>query len=297
MNAAVDHPLGIRNDMPILQYHGGPGISKSGLDDINRSGLHYYALHLDPKRPPRTERAGQLEGNLAHCAILEPDTFMDRYAFAPEGAPQRPTEAMINAKNPSESSRERVAYWDDFMRRNGDKTIITSSQYDVAMRQAESVRALPEIRDALARTGGKAEVSAYWIDEVTGELCRCRPDFVVPVGDSQVIVLDVKTYSDASGNEFRRQVLRKRYHVQDAFYSDGFREATGAEVLAFIFVAVETDWPFAANAVMLDEASRELGRTEYRRDLDKFHQCKQSGVWPGYSSEIELITLPNYAFR
>ena len=33
------------------KFHCGIGISKSGLDDIDQSPLHYFARHLDPRRP------------------------------------------------------------------------------------------------------------------------------------------------------------------------------------------------------------------------------------------------------
>jgi hypothetical protein len=172
---------------------------------------------------------------------------------------------------------------------------IQPDQYDAAMRQADSVRSLPEVREAL--DFGIAEPSAFWIDPETGAECRCRPDWVHFCGDRSAVLFDVKTYSSASPAEFRRQIARKRYHVQDAFYTDGFAHASGLDVLAFIFVAVETEWPYAANAMMLDGASRDQGRFEYSRNLATYAQCEASGEWPGYSKEIQLITLPAWAFQ
>jgi exodeoxyribonuclease VIII len=163
------------------------------------------------------------------------------------------------------------------------------------MWQAESVRSLPDIRVALER--GRAEVSAFWTDPATGVKCRCRPDFVHECGEAARVLLDVKTYSNASPDEFRRQAARKRYHVQDAFYSDGFALASDMDVLAFVFVAVETEWPYASNAMMLDGASRDQGRTDYARNLVTFKRCTETGEWGGYSKEISLITLPAWAFQ
>lgn len=268
---------GLHFDMDIDVYHGGAGISKTGLDSMDANPAIYYARHLDPSRPPPRARAGQLEGSLAHCAILEPDQFDKRYKVGPDV---------------SRATKE----WKLFVETCAAKLeIIKPDQYETAMRQAESVRRLPEIVDALAQ--GRPEVSAFWTDPETGELCRCRPDWVYEPSETGVILLDVKTYSDASPEEFRRQVARKRYHVQDAFYSDGYGIASGKTVHGFIFLAVETEWPYAANALMLDDAGRDQGRRDYRRNLNTYAECRKTGIWPGYSEKIEIITLPNWAIK
>lgn len=272
-SAALAAPIGLVLGLDIDAYHSGPGISKSGLDSIDANPFIYYSRHLDPRRPEHVTKAGQLEGSLAHCAILEPDQFSARYVVGP--ALNRNTKA-----------------WKEFVE-SESRIAIQPDQYETAMRQAESVRRLPEIAESLRN--GRAEVSAYWNDPLTGELCRCRPDWAQDVGTAQTILLDVKTCSDASPEDFRRQIARKRYHVQHAFYSDGYGIAAGREVLAFVFVAVESEWPYAANALMLDEVGIEQGRKDYRRNLDTYAQCRRSGEWPGYGNEIQIINLPNWA--
>lgn len=267
---------GVRHGLSIEDYHAMPGASKSVLDSIAQSPAIAYARHIDPSRPAQREKAGQLEGQIAHCAVLEPDEFGKRYAVGPD------------------VSTKAVKAWKEFEAALPAGVVgIKPEQYEVAMRQAESVRALPEIRDALAH--GAAEVSAFWIDEATGMQCRCRPDWVHDCGDAGVILLDLKTYSDASPAEFRRQVARKRYHVQDAFYSDGYAAASGLRVLGFVFVAVETEYPFAASALMLDDIAKDTGRALYRRDLATYAECMRTAAWPGYSDQIEIISLPAWA--
>lgn len=274
MNAPI--APGVIHGMDIHDYHAiADAISKTGLDRIARSPAYYYATTLDPNRPPEKERAGQLEGNLAHCAILEPDEFDKRYAVGPDVS--RATKA-----------------WKEFEASLPAGVIgIKPDQYDTAMRQREQVMQLPDVAEALAT--GWPEVSAFWTDPATGVQCRCRPDWVHPVDDDAVILLDLKTYSDASPADFARQVARKRYHVQAAYYSDGFTAASGKRVLAFIFVCVESEWPYAASATMLDELSTEQGRTEYRDDLRVYAECLRTGRWPGYGAGIHTISLPNWA--
>lgn len=259
----------------IEEYHAMPGISKSGLDSIEKSPAIFYARHLDPKRPPRKMKAGQLHGSLAHCAILEPEEFDKRYVIGPDW-------------------NRNTNKWKEWLAELPVGMVaIKQEDYDIAHWQADSVSRLPEVAQAIEV--GTPEVSALWTDSETGASCRVRPDWVHDVSEDSVILLDVKTYSDASPSEFQRQAARKRYHVQDALYSDGFAIASKRDVLAFIFVAVETEWPYAANAMMFDEVSRNSGRAAYRRNLNAYAQCAQANQWPGYSTAIELISLPAWA--
>ena len=63
----------------------------------------------------------------------------------------------------------------------------------------------------------------------------------------------------------------------------------------FVFVAVESEWPYAACAVMLDDEGKAQGRRDYRRNLNTYAECRKSGIWPGYSKSIEIVNLPTWA--
>jgi exodeoxyribonuclease VIII len=71
---------GIYSGIPNADYHHGPGISKSGLDLISRSPLHYKAV-LDAENDNEPTPA-QAIGTALHCAVLEPDVFVQEYCLA-----------------------------------------------------------------------------------------------------------------------------------------------------------------------------------------------------------------------
>lgn len=277
MNAPITiTETGLRFDLSNEAYHSGPGISKSGLDAVAKSPAHYFARYLDENRPEREPTAAMIAGTLAHCAVLEPEEFVIRYAVGPDI---------------SKATKE----WKAFEASLADgRQAIKPDQLKQAFAQSTSVRSIPDIADLLSK--GFAEVSAYWHDEETGILCKCRPDWVHPCDDGSVIIVDLKTTTDASPREFSRSIAKWRYHVQAAWYSDGYAKASGLTVRGFVFAAVETDFPHLPAAYMLDDESIDQGRSDYRRNLETYAECLACGIWPGYEKEIQLTRIPNWAF-
>lgn len=266
----MNHPLGIIHGLGIEAYHSGPGISKSGLDDMDPPA-RYYALHLDPKRPVRVQTAAQRVGQLAHCAILEPEEFGKRYAVGPD------------------CSRANKAWKEWEASLPAGVEAIKPSEYDTAMWQRESVLKLPGMTDILS--AGKAEVSAFWEDPYTGVLCRCRPDFAADCG----VLLDVKTVGNSSPSDFRLQAARMRYDVQDAFYTEGYSMASDSPVDRFLFLTVETDYPYLAAVHELAPESKSAGSEKARAALNVYAECLRNNEWPHYGSEIHQIQLPGWA--
>lgn len=272
---------GIYHGMNIRAYHALDDIlSKSGIDDLARSPAIFKALRSEGA-PGRKETAAQLHGNLAHCAVLEPMEFCRRYSIHDEMNRNTKEWKAITEKAEAKG-----------------KIPIQNDQFKTAMAQASSVSALRGVfRDMLMSdilANGKPEVSAVWQDEATGVMCRCRPDWVHELPDGRVLLLDLKTFSDASAYAFSKQVGRMRYHVQDAFYSMGYEQASFRRVAGFVFVAVEDKYPYAAASYMLGDETRAEGYADARMHIDLFKHCRDTNEWPGYADRTGVIDLPPY---
>jgi len=277
MNARTDLPLGIVYDMPAEQYHATHAMSAGGLKRMAQSPAHFYGMQLDPNRPQNSEPTPAMKnGTLVHTALFEPDQVGCRYVVKPDGM--------------NFSTKEGKA-WKEA---NADREIVDADQMAAARAQAAAVRRLPDVAALLAE--GRGEVSAFWLDEQTGELCKCRPDWVSPAGDG-VILIDGKTCQDASPAGFGRSIWNLDYHLQAAWYADGYERAAGIKVHGFVFAAVESAWPHQAAAYMLDDVVMDHARRKYRQLLDLYAQCKRAQHWPGYPSEIQPITLPVWAMK
>ena len=276
MNAPESLPLGLVRDMPPERYHATHAMSAGGLKRMKRSPAHFYGLQLDPNRPePGDPTPAMKNGTLVHTALFEPDQVAARYVVKPEGM--------------NFSTKDGKA-WRDAQ----TLEIVEDVQMRAALAQAAAVRAVPDLAALLA--DGYGEASAFWIDPETGELCKCRPDWTSPAGDG-VILVDGKTCQDASPAGFGRAIWNMDYHLQAAWYSDGFEAATGLRVHGFVFAAVESAWPHVAAPYMLGDDVLEAARRENRRLLNRYAECRRTGVWPGYAPAIQLINLPAWAQR
>lgn len=64
--------------MPAEQYHATVALSKSGLDQFQRSPAHYKAWLEGAKEEPTP---AMVFGSAFHCAVLERDEYAKRYVI------------------------------------------------------------------------------------------------------------------------------------------------------------------------------------------------------------------------
>lgn len=264
-------------NMSNAEYHASVPISKSKLDDLDRSPYIFWKRHKDPNRPQRKATAAMSLGTMVHCAVLEPHEFIHRYRVGP----------LVSTKN--------VKAWKDFVAELPPGVdAITEDENQQIAKMADSLRALPQVAAMLEN--GRAEVSAFWTDKDTGVECRCRPDWVSPAGKHAVSLLDVKTCLDASAKGFAKSAATYQYDKQNAFYADGYAAASGLAVDDFLIAAVESVYPYAATTYRFSVMDIAVARDHYKQSLALYKECEQSGVWPGYPIE-SVLELPSWYRR
>ena len=256
--------------MSNADYHALPSVSKSGLDLIRKAPALYQWRRENPIEPTPAMRMG----TLVHTAILEPHD-LDNLIVAPQ-VDRRTTQGKAD--------------WAAFLIEAKGKQIVTEEELDNLGGISRAVWAHPAASKALGMLD-KVESSIFWTDNETGTECRCRPDGILTNG----VIIDVKTTKDARPDEFAKSIANYRYHVQAAFYSDGYRAIFGEPPKGFVFIAVETEPPFLT-AVYVASATMILrGRADYEADLRTYSKCVESGIWPGLPSSAIEIELPKWA--
>jgi exodeoxyribonuclease VIII len=362
---------GITNDA----YHGGPGVSVSGLKVIaERSPLHFQAYRSTQQADKEPSPAMML-GTAFHCLLLEPEVFVQDYCLGLRQSdfPDAITEkeqllqlvadlnktrlaklsssgtkpelvsrivmANVDEKLPAESEAlaalplaelkamierlnekragllsttgtipqlaqlvrdagQKITLWqdikDEWARNNSHRTVLAPEVMDQLRGMRDAVMAHPAARALMTNSPGVAERSVYWVDQDTGELCRCRPDFWRQDG----IIVDVKTTDDASPGGFAKSIVNFRYDIQAPFYLDGCQaaikqsKAKEKPPTIFLFLAVEKNFPHAVAVYSLDEVGLSIGRGEYKRSLANYSSCMEANAWPGYGDKIQNISVP-----
>lgn len=276
--------IGITSRLPADVYHALPGVSISRLKELQRSPLHYrYRLDHPKETPPMTL------GTAAHCAVLEPERFVREFA-------------VWNRRSDSGNACPRKGqFWDAFVLENTGKTILTEDEYHAAVSLGKAVRA-----DALAMRyleTGEPEVSMQWTlncvptsGPVATVPCRGRADWLTRI-NGEHYVIGLKTARDPRAFPFGAAGYKLGYHMQWAFYFDGYKALTGIEP-KMREIVVESSPPYDVGVYNIPDDVIEQGRADYETLLRVLIECERLDQWPGFAQGAEVIfTLPTYAYE
>lgn len=259
------------------EYHADTSaISASGLKLFMRSPAHYYAAYLDPNRIERSPTPAMRVGTATHCAILEPERFSAEYIALTEGLDRR--------------TKEGKQAYADLLATGAE--LLTSDDMSLVVNMACAFRDNATSRALFDR---KHVVEQSIFAEVNGVACKCRPDFMTADG---LMVMDVKTTSDASPESFGKSAWSLGYHIQAAFYRRVIQSATGITP-EFIFGCVESDRPYLTAYYTVPQYLLDYADGVIDALLEQYAECLRSGIWHGYIAEIEPqeLSVPGYAQR
>lgn len=258
--------------MSIDEYNALEAINYSTLKHMRKSPLAYrYAC--DHRSEPT--RAMDL-GSVTHLLTLEPERFSEAVAVW-------------------ENGDRRGNAWKAFEAEHADKIILKPSELETPQAMAASVRSDPYAMRYLTAPGRAAEVPLVWTDPGTGLKCKGRADLICHV-DDQPQVVGLKTTRDIAETAFMWQSYRLGYHLQWAFYHDGYRTIHGTAP-RMVEIVVESTPPYECVVYVIPDDVLAVGRDEYRALLSRVRECLDAGSWPGQGAEGErLFALPDRAY-
>jgi len=182
-------------------------------------------------------------------------------------------------------------------RENG-QTPLKPEEWDTVQAMAAAIKAHPVASRLFDPARGKAEQSAFWVDEASGIWRRARFDFLPHVVEGRrLIIPDYKTAVSAERDKFARAASDYGYHQQAAWYLDAIKALKGEEDAVFVFVVQEKTAPYLVNVIQLDHNAIAIGDLLNRRAINTYARCVAEDHWPGYSDDVQLAQLPAYYER
>lgn len=260
-----------RDIMTEQEYRQHPAISRSDLFKIRESPekFKYYMENPEPPTP------SLVFGQLFHAMALQPEIVWDMFAAAP------------NVDRRTKAGKEAYA---EFEQQSEGKTVVTADMVSLATEMCEALHKNENARKLL---NGQKETEFFWLDDLTGEQCKCRADVLVDIGDLHIIV-DLKSAESADTEAFTRDAVRYGYDFQSAIYKTGVEKNLNKPYI-FVFVVVEKKPPYAINILQADDLFVRRGNDIFRELIGIYHDCKMTGNWYGYLgkfNQINSLALP-----
>lgn len=281
---------GIYKNVPFAEYQKWPACHKSMFTSILKSGLHLK--HFLEKGEKETDI--MIFGNLVDCLLFEPDRFKSRYVMAPATYPAVVKKVEVQKKwnwtaNYCKEWREQKEEAEP------DIKIITEADFCRASTITDRIKIHPEAGKWLQ--DAEYQVSIFWIDPETGLACKGRLDALQAERLS-----DLKITNNPHPSGFSKTAANFLYHVQGAFYHDGYMLAQGktpgpAPELPFSFIVAEDQPPHDVVCYNLGPESFDAGRIVYREALNRYKEVVDTGDYSGYSNVAEELEIPHWALN
>lgn len=252
-----------------------PGVSMAdyrawdawGSSDLKTMRVGPPAMVEWRKKNPSPDTDATRIGTACHAAILEGDSFADRYAFKPEG--------MTFASNDGKAWRAAQA----------GKIILTPSDQETVNGVVVAFETKPAAYKAWLASENR-EASIVWTDPETGARLKARPDWY---GGGYVYDLKVSRYAVERSIPFRAWC--EGWMHQAAFYRVGLR-AVGVAIEGARLVVVHPAPPHPVFLVDLKPNDLDVLALENAETIRRMVACRDANHWPGTPEEWQSIDLP-----
>jgi PDDEXK-like domain of unknown function (DUF3799) len=267
-------------DLDEAEYHRHPALSQSGAKTLLISPALYAWERANP-----TPRKVFEEGSAAHTLVLgvgpEPVVIMREIRDKKGGL----LEVIEATDLRSQSAQE---HQDAIRKAGGIPVLRTTMDHVTAMADRLSSHTLA----MRLLSEGQAEVSIFATDPATGVELRGRLDWL-----GATVATDYKTTQSKHPGAFGKAAFDYGYHQQAAWYLD-LLEAVGHPRQAFAFIVQSKTPPYDVFVTELHPDAIALGRARNRQAIERFRDCRDSGLWPAaVRDDTYLITnLPRWAY-
>jgi len=262
------------------EYHSSKALGASLLKEVLRNAKKFKALWDGELKI----EGKQLDiGSALHKLVLEPESFSEEFAMAPQ----------VNKR--TKAGREE---WEKFLSDNEGKIVLSAEDMELVEQMRDKLMKLPKFSEWLK--AGIAEKSFF--GELDGVEVKCRPDLLVKT-KAGYVVIDLKTMgSEATPDDFAKASANHLYPLQEAVYREVLRQ-NGVDVVDFIFAGVSKLDYSGAGYFRHTPEWLDWGRELLQKALFKFKWCLENDTWEegsfdfvnGGFEKVNNVTLPAWA--
>lgn len=271
-----------RDDLSLEDYHG-------DKDWLSKTGWNYL---IDCPARFRAWRDGLLEkketesmriGTAAHAYVNEYEKFVRAYHVMPDSIVRNAAQAPYKMQLRIAAGRE----------------ILKEKELERVVAIGKALKDDPRGR-ILLEPPTDIERSFFWRDPITGIRNKSRPDVL----RSDDVVVDLKVTADVQPEAFSKTAWGFGYDLSVALTARVFEGVTGRPLQGYIFLAIEKGSPHLVEAYDAFAPFDPTGLTylkvgEYRlqQAIELYQSCSESGIWPGYSNEVNPMKVPDFRLR
>lgn len=173
---------------------------------------------------------------------------------------------------------------------------ILRHKYDKAIEQRDAlIRQLGEFGLLAPFTAAMPEVVVIYDDGSVR--CRAMMDKVhIDEDRKRATIFDVKNCDSANPGGLGRTVFASHYDLQCVSYSNGLGLVRPdlAGRIDFIFLFIETEYPFCLTPYQLSGEQQMLGTSKWTRAWQMWEACTKANKWPSYCTEIVKGEAPKF---
>lgn len=233
----------------------------------------------NPKRAPRKPTREMILGIAAHHLLLGETRFATSFIQQPLEYRDLRTAMFKPWNNNADVCKE----WTEKQSKAG-RIIVKYDELERINGMAASIALEPLVKDGIL--SGAAETSGFVKDTETGLWIKVRPDIIPTTGGDYV---DLKTIFDISNRGVSRRIREAAYHMQGGLIWE-WCDQVGENFETFTLAFIESDRPFCARMVPVEDEDLARGRQQCRAMLRQIATCIDKGHWPG-PGEGELRSI------
>lgn len=268
----------IIKDLSEADYNNLLALRASTITLIDQKTLAHAKYAID--NPDSSDSDAFLLGNATHDYFLRNKIFSEKWGIFPEGH-----------NGTTKEGKARKAELTEIYGSN----LLKHDQFELIKNLKKSADSQPTI-SKLFEGISETEITVTW--EENGITCKARIDAISEVKGHKILI-DLKTTRSANPKDFSNACANYGYLIQSAHYLKGAK-ANGLidpDNNDFLHVVIEKEPPYLCAVYCLDDASLELGEEHRAKAMDKYQKALESGLWTGYSEQVETVAAPHWYFQ